>query len=73
MPRQIPNNGVPERTADPMASRHGPTRALVAAKFPTPGTINAEKRAHSAGDAGVANSAPSDVSALRTDVRLPAP
>src|SRR5207237_1371849 len=72
-PRQMPNSGVPLRTADPIASRHGPTSAAVAAKLPTPGTINAENRVSSPGDEGVANSAPSALSALRTDVRLPAP
>jgi hypothetical protein len=73
MPRQIPKSGVPVRTAAPIAARHGPTSAAVAAKCPTPGTMSAEKRPHSAGDAGVANSAPSEVSAFRTDVRFPAP
>ena len=61
------------RTASAIASRHGPSRTAVAAKLPTPGTINAAAFAHSAGPRGVSNSAPSVVGALRTDVRLPAP
>ena len=73
MPTQIPNSGVPARAAPPIATRHSSSNALVAAKWPTPGTMTARAPFTSGGCSGVMNSAPSADKAFRTEVRLPAP
>ena len=72
MPTQMPRSGVPV-TARAIGSRHGAPSAVVAEKWPTPGTIRPAAPAQSPGVAGTVNSAPSAVSAFLTDVRLPAP
>ena len=56
-----------------MASRQGPIERRRRGEVADAGHDHAGAARESAGDAGVANSAPSAVSALRTDVRLPAP
>ena len=56
-----------------IAVRHPLSMARVASKLPTPGTMTPAAGASSAADAGVKTSAPTAPSALRTDVRLPAP
>jgi hypothetical protein len=73
MPTQMPNSGVPSRAASPIVWRHSSSSALVAAKWPTPGTMTARASLNSDGRSGVMNSAPRADSAFRTDVRLPAP
>ena len=47
--------------------------SFVAPKWPTPGTMTPRASARSDGAAGTTTSAPMAPSALRTDVRLPAP
>ena len=39
IPTQMPNSGVPDATALPIASRHGASSLAVAPKLPTPGTM----------------------------------
>jgi hypothetical protein len=73
MPTQIPKSGVPDATAPSMASRQGASSLAVALKCPTPGTITPRACRHCSGIDGTTKSAPSAVSALRTEVRLPAP
>jgi hypothetical protein len=73
MPTQIPKRGIPAAAAPSMADRHGLSSFAVAPKFPTPGTITPRACRHSSGVDGTMKSAPSAVSALRTEVRFPAP
>ena len=69
----MPMSGVRRATAAAIPVRQSGTRAVVASKCPTPGTMMADAPAISAGDAGVANRAPRCRRAFLTDVRFPAP
>ena len=73
MPRQMPRIGTPDPTAPSSDRRHGSVIDRVAAKWPTPGMMIPAGVPISSGVAGVTHSAPTARSALRTDVRLPAP
>jgi hypothetical protein len=69
----MPSRGVCCLTEARIAARQSSVIARVAPKWPTPGMITPDAPARSAGADGVKNGAPTAVSALRTDVRLPAP
>ena len=73
MPTQMPSMGRPRAMWSRMAARQSAPRAAVTSKLPTPGTMTPAAAARSFGAAGVVIGAPRWASALRTDVRFPAP
>ena len=73
MPTQIPSSGRRRSTWSRMAVRQSGPSAAVTAKLPTPGMMTPSANVRSAGVPGVVTAAPRCASALRTDVRFPAP
>ena len=73
MPTQMPSSGTDRSIASRIAARHESSSAAVTPKWPTPGTITPVAPSISDAWVGVQNRAPTAPSALRTEVRLPAP